>query len=198
MRFISAAIWLALYLAFLAWYDGWGTTRLTQADIDTLADRGAAADATLLEAFQNLAADDDGNEFYMLNLNRYAYAKGEAQTGSPADYQDYGQAVLPLLLSRASHPIYSGEIPGFLLAGEIQSGYWHDVILVRYRSRRDFFNMVTSPEYQAIVGQRAGGIEYAEVTPTRPGLVLTTPRLLVFLLLAIVAFLADRLLSRRS
>ncbi|SVB60246.1 uncharacterized protein METZ01_LOCUS213100, partial [marine metagenome] len=36
IRLINAAIFLVLYLAFLAWYDGWGMDPFTAEEIDTL------------------------------------------------------------------------------------------------------------------------------------------------------------------
>ena len=35
-RLINAAIFLVLYLAFLAWYDGWGMDPFTAEEVDTL------------------------------------------------------------------------------------------------------------------------------------------------------------------
>ena len=140
--------------------------------------------------------DDDGEEFFMLNLNRYEYADNEDQQGQPVGYQNYGQAVIQMILKNAGHPIYSGEIPNYLLDGDIKDGSWHEIILVRYRSRRDFISMVTSDEYLKIARHRTGGIEYAEVTPTRASINLVTPRFVILVLLAFLAWAIDRLIRR--
>ncbi|SVC83162.1 uncharacterized protein METZ01_LOCUS336016, partial [marine metagenome] len=75
-RLINAVIFLALYLAFLAWYDGWGMDPFTAEEVDTLASK-VEAQGTNPEELKNLRRllkDDDGEEFFMLNLNRYEYA----------------------------------------------------------------------------------------------------------------------------
>ena len=187
-----------LYLAFLAWYDGWGMDPLTSEEIDAFVGN-LAAQGALEEQIKNLhrmGDEDDGEEFFMLNLNRYEYAEGEAEQGVPAAYQAYGQAVIGMILANAGHPIYSGRIPDYLVAGELEGGSWHEIILVRYRSRRDFIRMISSDEYQEIARHRSGGIAYAEVTPTRAGLNLVTPRYVVLTLLVLLAFAFDRLLMR--
>ena len=197
-RLINAVVFLALYLAFLAWYDGWGMDPFTAEEVDTLVGKEVAkgANPELLKNLRRFLKDDDGEEFLMLNLNRYEYAENEEQQGVPVAYQNYGQAVIQMILKNAGHPIYSGEIPDYLLDGDIKDGSWHEIILVRYRSRRDFISMVTSDEYLKIARHRTGGIEYAEVTPTRASINLVTPRFVILVLLALLAWAIDRLIRR--
>ena len=83
------------------------------------------------------------------------------------------------------------------MVGADSAKIWDEVILVRYRSRRDFIRMVTSPDYLDIARSRAGGIAYAEVTPTGATINLASPRLIVLLLLLAPCVLLDRLLLRR-
>ena len=193
-RLINAAISLVLYLAFLAWYDGWGMDPFTAEEVDTLASKVEAqgTNPEQLKNLRRLLKDDDGEEFFMLNLNRYEYAENEEQQGVPVAYQNYGQAVIQMILKNAGHPIYSGEIPDYLLGGDAKDASWHEIILMRYRSRRDFVSMVTSDEYLKIAQDRSGGIEYAEVTPTRADFNLTTPRFVVLALLLVIALFIDR------
>ena len=197
-RLINAAIFLVLYLAFLAWYDGWGMDPFTAEEVDTLVGKEVAkgANPELLKNLRRFLKDDDGEEFFMLNLNRYEYAENEDQQGQPVGYQNYGQAVIQMILKNAGHPIYSGDIPDYLLDGDAKDGNWHEIILMRYRSRRDFVSMVTSDEYLKIAQDRSGGIEYAEVTPTRADFNLTTPRFVVLALLVVIALFIDRQIRR--
>ena len=197
-RLINAAVFLVLYLAFLAWYDGWGMAPFTVEEVDTLVGKVEAQDTSpkLLKNLRRLLKDDNGEEFFMLNLNRYEYAENEVQQGVPVAYQNYGQTVIQMLLKNASHPIYSGEIPDYLLGGEIKDGSWHEIILVRYRSKRDFISMVTSDEYLKIAQHRYAGIEYAEVIPTRASLNLVTPRFVILALLVLLAWTTDHLIRR--
>ena len=91
--------------------------------------------------------------------------------------------VLWMMLSRASHPIFSAEIPNYLIDGDAANSDWDEVIIVRYRSRKDFFSMVTSDEYLQVFNIRAGGMEYAEVSATTAGINFTSPRFIFFMIM---------------
>jgi uncharacterized protein (DUF1330 family) len=197
-RLVNAVVFLGLYLAFLSWYDGWGMDPLTAEEIDKIVGEAEAQDSNPeeLKNLRQLLKDDDGEEFFMLNLNRYEYSENEVQKGVPVAYQKYGQAVMPMILKRAGHPIYVGEISDYLVGGDLKEGGWHEIILVRYRSRQDFINMITSDEYLIAAKHRYVGIEYAEVIPTNAILSLATPRLFILALLFLIALVADRLIRR--
>ena len=197
-RLVNAVVFLGLYLAFLSWYDGWGMDPLTAEEIDKLVGEVEAQDSNPeeLKNLRQLLKDDDGKEFFMLNLNRYEYSENEVQKGVPVAYQKYGQAVMPMILKRAGHPIYVGEISDYLVGGDLKEGGWHEIILVRYRSRQDFINMITSDEYLIAAKHRYVGIEYAEVIPTNAILSLATPRLFILALLFLIALVADCLIRR--
>ena len=198
IRLVNAVVFLGLYLAFLSWYDGWGMDPLTAEEIDKIVGEAEAQDSNPeeLKNLRQLLKDDDGEEFFMLNLNRYEYSENEVQKGVPVAYQKYGQAVMPMILKRAGHPIYVGEISDYLVGGDLKEGGWHEIILVRYRSRQDFINMITSDEYLIAAKHRYVGIEYAEVIPTNAILSLATPRLFILAILFLIAFVADRMIRR--
>ena len=187
-RLVNAVVFIGLYLAFLSWYDGWGMDPLTAEEIDKIVGEAEAQDSNPeeLKNLRQLLKDDDGKEFFMLNLNRYEYSENEVQKGVPVAYQKYGQAVMPMILKRAGHPIYVGEISDYLVGGDLKEGGWHEIILVRYRSRQDFINMITSDEYLIAAKHRYVGIEYAEVIPTNAILSLATPRLFILALLFLI------------
>ena len=197
-RLVNAVVFLCLYLAFLSWYDGWGMDPLTTEEIDKIVGEAEAQDSNPeeLKNLRQLLKDDDGKEFFMLNLNRYEYSENEVQKGVPVAYQKYGQAVMPMILKRAGHPIYVGEISDYLVGGDLKEGGWHEIILVRYRSRQDFINMITSDEYLVAAKHRYVGIEYAEVIPTNAILSLATPRLFILVILFLIALVADRMIRR--
>ena len=197
-RVVNAVVFLGLYLAFLSWYDGWSMDPLTVEEIDKLVGEARAQDSNPeeLKNLRQLLKDDDGKEFFMLNLNRYEYSENEVQKGVPVAYQKYGQAVMPMILKRAGHPIYVGEISDYLVGGDLKEGGWHEIILVRYRSRQDFINMITSDEYLIAAKHRYVGIEYAEVIPINAILSLATPRLFILALLFLIALVADYLIRR--
>ncbi|MFL2697997.1 MAG: hypothetical protein ACJ0F4_02205 [Gammaproteobacteria bacterium] len=199
LRIITAFIFSLLYIIFLAWYDGWGMEPYTSEEIDNLAIRMEQAEGSTPEQLKNLILllkEDDGKEFFMLNLNRYEYAENEAKEGVPKAYQDYGLPVIWMILARAGHPIYSAEIPNYLLDGEVTNNRWDEVIIVRYRSRKDFFNMVTSDEYLKIFNNRIGGMDYAEVSATTSSINFTSPRLFVLLIFLGLTLLLNYLIRR--
>ena len=58
--------------------------------------------------------------------------------------------------------------------------------------------MVTSEEYQAIIANRNGGMDYSEVTPTHSFLNIATPQLMVGLLLLAFWLGVDSMLRRNK
>ena len=199
-RYVSSVFFLLAFLGFLAWYDGWGQGPLTSTELDEYLAKvpRQAVFHDMADRLRRFGEGDDGQEFYMLNLNRYEHAEGESRGDVPAAYQEYSNAVIGMVLKNAGHPVYVGKFPAYRIVGETADAGWDEVILVRYRSRRDFISMVTSDEYQAIARVRAGGIEYAEVGPTMSRVSATTPRLVVALLLVMLAWAADALLRKAS
>ena len=145
-----------------------------------------------------MGVEDDGEEIFMLNLNRYKYADDEPEIGVPAAYRSYGSAVIPMILRNGGHPIFSAEFFATGLIEDADAAYWDEVILVRYRSRRDFIAMVTSDAYQEIARNRTSGIAHATVFPTTSAVNLAAPRLLVLILLLIPGLLFDYLLRRKA
>ena len=197
IRIITSSVYLVLFIIFLSWYDGWGIDPYTPKEINNLAKKiEKEGSKEQLKNLRLLLENDDGKEFFMLNLNRYEYAENEIEKGTPKSYQEYGMPVLRMMLSRASHPIFSAEIPNYLIDGDAANSDWDEVIIVRYRSRKDFFSMVTSDEYLEVFNNRAGGMEYAEVSATTAGINFTSPRFIFFMIIICFAFLSDLFIKR--
>lgn len=197
IRIITSSVYLVLFIIFLSWYDGWGIDPYTPKEINNLAKKiEKEGSKEQLKNLRLLLENDDGKEFFMLNLNRYEYAENEIEKGTPKSYQEYGMPVLRMMLSRASHPIFSAEIPNYLIDGDAANSDWDEVIIVRYRSRKDFFSMVTSDEYLQVFNNRAGGMEYAEVSATTAGINFTSPRFIFFMIIICFAFLSDLFIKR--
>ncbi len=197
IRIITSSAYLVLFIIFLSWYDGWGIDPYTPKEINNLAKKiEKEGSKEQLKNLRLLLENDDGKEFFMLNLNRYEYAENEIEKGTPKSYQEYGMPVLRMMLSRASHPIFSAEIPNYLIDGDAANSDWDEVIIVRYRSRKDFFSMVTSDEYLEVFNNRAGGMEYAEVSATTAGINFTSPRFIFFMIIIGFAFLSDLFIKR--
>lgn len=58
--------------------------------------------------------------------------------------------------------------------------------------------MISCEAFQKAAQIRAGGIAYAEVTPNRSMINLSTPRLMIFILLLVPALLIDRQLRLKE
>ena len=109
------------------------------------------------------AESDDGRAVYMLNLMRY-YDKLrplpglEGFEGSPQEANDfYEKNVMHLLRREGGYPFFVGSMQGTSSATQQSTNLvtfdprldnWDSVLIVRYPSRRAFFNLVTDPEYQ--------------------------------------------------
>lgn len=173
-RFLIVAL-AALYGLFLLWYGG-KTTPLTPDEVDALivaieqnASGRGGADPELLEAFRQVGEADDGNEFYMVNLMRH---RQKALYPDGYDYDEdvqaaerrYAQGILPKLLKRASMPVFLGKPTGRFLQPE-GADVWDQVGVVRYRSRRDFLEMVAELSLQDIGVHKWASLEKTQVFP---------------------------------
>lgn len=184
------------YVVFLAWYDGWWMSPLTQSEVDAyLVNLPDDSDFDeIKEQIRQLGITDDGAEMFMVNLNIYKGGAGEDPTANE-DYETYGRGTLPLLLSRASHPIYYSVGIQTLMSPRYEE-QWQEVFLVRYRSRRDFIAMITSDAYLEVLPHRTAGIKYGEFFPTRAVFNIGSLRFVIFFALAIIYGLATLVMRR--
>ena len=125
--------------------------------------------AEALRAF--LDVPDDGSPVVMINLLRYreqaVYPEGfdaEPCSGREA-YQRYGDAVMARLASVGARPLWMGSVAASVIAPEGER--WDDAVLVQYPSRKAFLEMVSQPEYQAIVPHRTAALEDSRLIATR-------------------------------
>jgi hypothetical protein len=116
-----------LYLLFLLWYGGRGRP-LTQAEVESLlaemkrrtGKESQAEESPLLNQFRELTKNDDGREFYMVNMLKFRQ-KALYPAGSPFDADPlaanarYSRAILPLLLKHGGHPVFLGPVLGRFL-----------------------------------------------------------------------------------
>lgn len=188
------------YLLFLLWYGGRGRP-MSAGEVDSLLERvqrNAEASGTppgldLLSSLREVARNDDGREFVMVNLIRYrekaVYPPGWEYGDDPheADAR-YNRAVIPLLLKRACIPIFLGRSAGRFLTpdGDIP---WDSVALVRYRSRRDFLGMCADLARDRSDIHKWAAIEETHVFPVEVRFSLAVIRLLTAGILALVVSL---------
>jgi len=169
-----------LYAVFWIWWGGSGSP-LTDVEVasylarlEEIGARSSHSDPAVRKAFAALADQDDGNEFYMVNLMKY---REKALYPPGYDYDDdvraanrrYGEAVLPGLLKHGSIPILVAHVQGTFLQFE-GADQWDDVGIVRYRSRRDMFEFALELGAKDQGVHKWASIEKTHVFPTEPSI----------------------------
>jgi uncharacterized protein (DUF1330 family) len=114
-----------------------------------------AAERPSEEGFADLTSRLDEGPVTMLNLLAFNPDGGRER------YEEYGEAVLPLLTGIGARVVFQGEAAPVLLGG----GSWDLVLLVEYPSRRAFLEMIQSPEYEAIAPLRTEALARGELHP---------------------------------
>jgi hypothetical protein len=217
MSRIPASYYLVLALAllygtFLFWYGGRGepmtaeevNQRLNAISQATGGQPQAVdqAPGEILAELKQLAASDDGNEFLMVNLIKYR-AKALYPPGS--NYDDsalaadarYNEALVPYLLKHGGVPVFVGSPQGRFIdkTGDIA---WDRVAVVRYRSRRDLFNMAADIAPLGVALHKWASIEKTHVFPVSPVFSLYKVRLLVGAVLLLFGLALHFLFFRKS
>jgi uncharacterized protein (DUF1330 family) len=106
----------------------------------------------------------------MINLLRFreraAYAPdaGETPCSGQEAYGRYSAAVGPLLAGVGGRPIWVGLARQTVIAPAGEA--WDQAILVEYPSRKAFFEMVSSPAYQAVVHHRTAALADSRLIAT--------------------------------
>lgn len=194
---------IAAYLAFTAWHMPLRGP-LTDAEVDSFmasqAETGGAV-WTDAEAFEAFLRSDDGRPFVMINLMQYrdlaeypeGHEQAQAQSGAEAGAA-YGQAVLPLLLRRGSYPMVRAERAATIInsVGDT-AGAFDSLAVVRYRSRRDLIEMISSDAFLAAEVHKWASLENTLVAPAHN---LPSFRIIGYTSL-ILLFFALGLLARR-
>ncbi len=198
------ALGLALvFAAFWIWYGGRGEP-LRADEVDALLAEIRAnlerPDPELLESLGEIVRDDDGREFVMVNLiqlrERAVYPEGYDFDGDlDAAARRYARGILPELFRRASHPFFLAVPQGrFLHPDGVED--WDQVALVRYRSRRDFLEMVAALSSRDVVVHKDAYVARTQVFPAAPRISFVTVRAGVAVALALLGLGLHRLLRR--
>lgn len=157
---VLTAVLALIYVMFVWWYGGAGKP-LTQ---EEAAHYFALLDArehshpnpSLRAAMEELARNDDGREFLMVNLIN----DPENMEAAAA----YNRLIIPELLKRGGHPVFIAAPIGRFIQPEGLDG-WDRVAIVRYRSFRDLLDMITSDRAQEIEELKARSVSKTHVFP---------------------------------
>jgi len=192
---------LAIYAGFAAWYFNWRRP-LTRLEVDDYLrrlevvdpDAGARNDLAILRRFFE---DDDGRQFFMLNLVKIA--DGEvpdpvtgAQRPAREVMQGYTGTFLPALFRRAGHPaIVARKVGGYFDAWGVEPDPgWTIMGYMRYRSRRDLAELICDPRFSGAHDFKFAAMPQTFSFPTRPMLMaLVSPAITVGLVIALLAAL---------
>lgn len=200
---------LIFYLVFLGWHENWKGP-LTESEIATFNARAqsiSGLSAEQLARLEMFMRDDDGGEFFMVNLVRFTDGPAShPETGAKVDarelVQSYFRPFAFKILARGGYPAFSARtLSGYIEAwGVAANPGWDFVNLMRYRSRRDLLILATEEDFNDIhIYKRAAIASTFSIPAQSIGGALLSPRIWIALFIFLVAALAHMLnLTRRK
>jgi hypothetical protein len=187
---IIAAVLLGVYILFLLWYYGFRRP-LSKGEVERYVSILEKRSGNFSEVVRKFCLEDDGKQFFMVNMTKYfdrpqyRNGSGSASTSREANMR-YVRNTMPMLLKRACHP-YGLFKPVTNLSGISRDEIaWDGVSVVRYRSRRDFLNMVTSPRWFAGYGDKAAALQANPNFPSKGLLAFPIIPILAFTILLLI------------
>jgi hypothetical protein len=151
------------------------------------------AESPILQKFRELAKNDDGREYYMVNLLKFhekaLYPAGSPYGDDPLAANDrYNRAIIPLLLKHGGHPVFDSLVQGRFIHPEAGED-WDHVAMVRYRSRRDMLKMAVEIAGKGVDVHKWAALEKTQVFPVKPLFNLNSIRVMLAVVLFAVAML---------
>lgn len=204
-----AKIWLfpaLLYAVFVFWYTDLKGP-LSDEEVDTfLATMTANGSEPQVIAFiETFAREDSGKQFLMVNNIDFNENPPEVAGAVPGESAEqlmgrYMEHMIPALLKRASHPVLMGSAiyPSMDIVGIEGAETWDDAALFRYRSRRDFLEIVTNSAFSGKHHFKTAALKKTVAYPIETKLYLGDPRLLLGLTLLALTALVDLIRTSRQ
>jgi hypothetical protein len=175
-----------LWGAFFLWYTNLQGP-LSGVEVEAVMARleSGGGDPADIAALRNFLESDTGDDFVMLNVIEMNEGAGGASTEALDEYMAY---MWPALLSRASHPIFTGTAaaPALDVWGIDDAKQWSTGALMRYRSRRDMVEIAGNSEFQGSHEFKIAAMAKTIAFPLDPWLSLGDPRLLLALILGVI------------
>ncbi len=195
-------VWLicgVIYVLFFSWYTSFGGP-LTEAEIETYIEhfsrQGGDATPERLAQLRRFMEEDTGGDFVMINvIDMYetplAMPGVDASDTSDDVLNKYMQYMYPALFARASHPVLFGEAANTAMDLMNAPGMqkWTRGAAMRYRSRRDLFEISSNPAFSGSHEFKVAAMAKTIAFPIDPWWHLGDPRLILALLLGLVASL---------
>lgn len=201
MRKTRVLTWLAFgvtWAIFCVWYTDFSgplTDREVKIALTKLREMGSSAEQ--LHVIETFARSDTGRQFLMLNAieineNPTLLVGTVGESGSVL-MRKYMQHMLPALIARASHPVVVGDAvsPAIDVVGIDNAESWGQGALFRYRSRRDFLEIVSHPKFLDKHSFKTAALKKTIAYPIEPRLYLGDLRLIFGLVVLACAALMD-------
>lgn len=219
VELVLATVLLLAFLGFNRWHNP--TSPMSQAEVDRYlgileqdAPLPESDKAELLRHLRAWAEADDGGPVYMLNLMRYYPAlrdlpEVQGFSGSPAEANAYYESqVMPILFRVGGYPLFAGSMQGVLTGAEKNTNLitydpaldnWNSVLVVRYPSRRAFFELICDSEYLKYMPYKLASV-LVGLVPMNGDIIMPVLNgaLAVLLLLVFMVVVWLRALRRRS
>jgi hypothetical protein len=196
MTIIIIATTLTIYSIFWLWYVGFSRTTSPALTAQALATLNHGNSEMMTDThrknFKFFLENDDGKDFVMVNLLRLKRPTAESRKNLGI----YSKVFLGSLLKRAGHPVAQA----LAAAGKIEfvdipeDQEWDSAFFIRYRSRKDFAEMILETAGSTHHGLKIASLERTFAFPASPWFIFGGPKLLVPLVLALCAALLHILL----
>ena len=205
----SMKIWISLlviYAGFFLWYTDMGG-KLDEEEIEFFLEKleeNASVNSddsrTQISRIKRFMEEDTGRQFLMVNnidINENPEDVEGAEPGESAEslLDRYMEHMYSQLIKRACHPIFAGYAihPSMDLVGIEGAEIWDQAVLMRYKSRRAFMEVVTHPNMLSKHDFKVAALEKTIAYPVETALYLSDPRFLLALILIILGlFLQNR------
>jgi hypothetical protein len=184
-EWLLGAVLAALFVAFWAWQTPGNLQKLSAVEVDAYLDRmkgklpgDPAEQAVFFARMRAFGLADDGRPVYMLNAMRYypelKHGPGmEEVRGTPAEANaTYERAVMPILFRLGAYPLFGGQTMEIRADGKAHSNLdgfdpaiddWSRILVVRYPSRRAFFELLSDPQWLRFAPYKLAALELALV-----------------------------------
>ena len=189
----------ALYVIFFLWYTNISGP-MSEAEINTVIGRIDSGKTSISaedrEDFLKFLRQDDGGDFYMVNfLDINESPPTMEMTGENASAFDlldhYMEYMYPELFKRASHPVYVGNAisNSVDIVGIANAEVWERAVLMRYKSRRAFMEIIANPEILGEHKYKIAAVNKTIAFPAESAIFFGDVRLIFGLILLIIGLL---------
>ena len=205
----SMKIWISLlviYAGFFLWYTDMGG-KLDEEEIEFFLEKleeNASVNSddsrTQISRIKRFMEEATGRQFLMVNNIDMNENPGDVEGAEPGESAEslldrYMEHMYSQLIKRACHPVFAGYAihPSMDIVGIEGAEIWDQAVLMRYKSRRAFMEVVTHPNMLSKHDFKVAALEKTIAYPVETALYLSDPRFLLALILIILGlFLQNR------